>query len=186
MSPSTTTPRTVYTIGHSTHPVADFIEMLEAYQVEMLVDVRRFSRSRHNPQFQEDALRTALQENGIGYLHLEGLGGRRKTSPDSVNTGWKNLSFRGYADYMQTTEFREAFERLVNIAATKNTAIMCAEVVPWRCHRSLIGDALLVRGFAVEDILSLKTSKRHSLTPWAKVKDGILIYPGEEEAPQQE
>jgi uncharacterized protein (DUF488 family) len=187
-STSSSPPRsqTVYTIGHSTHPIADFINILEAHQIKMLVDVRRFSASRHNPQFGEDELRSTLQEHGIGYLHLEGLGGRRKTSKESVNTGWKNLSFRGYADYMQTDEFREAFERLVSVASIKNTTIMCAEALPWRCHRSLIGDMLLLSGFVVEDILSLTTSRPHQMTPWAKVRDGIVIYPGDEETSKQE
>lgn len=169
----------IYTIGHSTYPIDAFIQILQSYQIEMLVDVRRFSKSRHNPQFNDEALSNSLQACKIGYLHLEGLGGRRQTSPVSINAAWKNSSFRGYADYMQTIEFAENLERLVRTGSEKSTTIMCAEAVPWRCHRSLIGDALLVRGFQVEDILNEKTSRLHRLTPWAKVAGVDVTYPKE-------
>lgn len=169
----------IYTIGHSTYPIEAFIQILQFYQIEMLVDVRRFSKSRHNPQFNDEALNNYLHACKIGYLHLEGLGGRRQTSSASINTAWKNSSFRGYADYMQTTEFEDNMERLVRISSEKSTAIMCAEAVPWRCHRSLIGDALLVRGFQVGDILNEKTSRPHRLTPWSKVAGMEVTYPKE-------
>jgi uncharacterized protein (DUF488 family) len=149
-------PLTIYTIGHSTYDIATFLRLLQAFQIELLVDVRRFPQSRRNPQFNDEALRQSLLARQIGYLHLEGLGGRRRTDPASINTAWKNVSFRAYADYMQTTEFEQNLARLVEISGEKRTVIMCAEAVPWRCHRSLIGDALLVRGFAVEDILNEK------------------------------
>lgn len=171
--------QTIYTIGHSTHPIEEFIQILQAYQIEMLVDVRRFSKSPRNPQFNDESLSSSLGAHQIGYLHLEGLGGRRPTSPASINTAWKNASFRGYADYMQTAEFEENLERLISIGSEKRTAIMCAEAVPWRCHRSLIGDALLVRGFQVEDILNEKTSRAHRLTPWAKAAGVEVTYPQE-------
>lgn len=154
--------------------------MLQAFGIEMLVDVRRFPRSRRNPHFNDDVLPNILQVYGCGYIHLEGLGGRRPTSPDSINTAWKNSSFRGYADYMQTAEFASSLEQLIQIAGGRRTAMMCAEAVPWRCHRSLIADALLVHGFLVEDILSVKTSKPHRLTAWAKVVDGTITYPQEQ------
>ncbi len=170
-------PRTIYTIGHSTYAIETFLQILQAFQIEMLVDVRRFAQSRRNPQFNEDALSQSLLARGAGYLHLEGLGGRRRPSPASINTAWKNASFRGYADYMQTNEFAEAIEQLVHIAGEKRTVIMCAEALPWRCHRSLIGDALLVRGFAVEDILNEKTSRPHRLTGWARVAGTAITYP---------
>lgn len=169
----------IYTIGHSTYAIEAFIQILQSYQIEMLVDVRRFSKSRHNPQFNDEALSSVLHAYQVDYLHLEGLGGRRQTSPTSINTAWKNSSFRGYADYMQTIEFEENLERLVKIGREKRTTIMCAEAVPWRCHRSLIGDALLVRGFQVEDILNEKTSRLHRLTPWAKVSGVEVTYPME-------
>ncbi len=173
-------PQTVYTIGHSTYAIETFIQILQAFQIEMLVDVRRFAKSRRYPHFDDEALSRFLFARGIGYLHLEGLGGRRKTSPASINTAWKNTSFRGYADYMQTAEFAENMERLVNIASEMRTAIMCAEAVPWRCHRSLISDALLVRGFLVEDILSEKASRHHRLPGWARVEGTAITYPKDE------
>jgi uncharacterized protein (DUF488 family) len=145
----------------------------------MLVDVCRFSKLRHNPQFNDEVLSNSLHAYQIEYLHLEGLGDRRQTSAAFINTAWKNSSFRGYADYMQTIEFGENLERLVRVSSEKSTAMMCAEAVPWRCHRSLIGDAFLVRGFQVEDILNEKTSRPHRLTPWAKVAGVEVTYPKE-------
>ncbi len=173
-------PQTVYTIGHSIYAIETFVQILQAFQIEMLVDVRRFAKSSRNPQFNDEALSNSLLAHGIGYLHLEGLGGRRRASPASLNTAWKNASFRGYADYMQTAGFAENLERLIHIASQKRTVIMCAEAVPWRCHRSLIGDALLVRGFVVEDILNEKTSRPHRLTGWAKVAGTVITYPEDE------
>ncbi len=167
----------IYTIGHSTHPIEDFIRILHAYGIQRLVDVRTIPRSRHNPQFNAGELEEALRLHGIDYVRLEGLGGLRHTTRTSINTAWKNASFRGFADYMQTAEFAEALGQLIALGKGKTSAIMCAEAVPWRCHRSLIGDALLVRGIQVENIMSETSCKPHTLTPWAKV-DGIKItYP---------
>ncbi len=168
---------TIYTIGHSTHPIDEFIRMLQAHAVALLVDVRTIPKSRHNPQFNQEELARSLPEHGIRYVHMKELGGLRHTTKDSINTGWRNLSFRGYADYMQTDEVRQAIERLVELARAQRTAIMCSEAVPWRCHRSLIGDALLVRGLHVMDIMSETSARPHQLTPWAKVDGLSLTYP---------
>src|SRR5450759_4074085 len=135
----------IYTIGHSTHPIDEFIRMLNAFEIEKVVDVRTIPKSRHNPQFNEEELREQLLKHAIEYVRLEGLGGLRHTTKTSINTAWKNSSFRGYADYMQTPEFSRAVNELINLEKEKRIAIMCAEAVPWRCHRSLIGDALLIR-----------------------------------------
>lgn len=170
---------TVFTIGHSTRPFDKFMEILELFRIEMVVDVRTIPKSRHNPQFNMDDLKGNLEVHGIGYIHMAGLGGLRKTRIDSINTGWKNPSFRGYADYMQTLEFENSLEQLINIAREKVTIIMCAEAVPWRCHRSLIGDVLLVRGLKVEDIISERISTPHKVTSWARVDGDTITYPGE-------
>lgn len=168
---------TTYTIGHSTHPIDEFAAVLHAYSIERLVDVRTVPRSRHNPQFEQSSLTKSLPAAGIEYRHMKSLGGLRKTRPDSVNRGWRNASFRGYADYMQTPEFAAAIGELTALCAGTRTAVMCAEAVPWRCHRSLIGDALLVRGVAVVDILGAAQSRPHVLTPFAKVEGMRITYP---------
>ena len=170
---------TLYTIGHSTHPIGEFIKILQAYGIKEVVDIRTIPKSRHNPQFDEDALRTVLHNHHIGYRHMKGLGGLRHTTKESINTAWRNTSFRGFADYMQTEEFSESITKLLSIAAEKVTVIMCAEAVPWRCHRSLIGDALLVRHIKVIDIMSATSARPHTLTPWAKVHGHNIIYPAE-------
>ena len=144
----------------------------------MVADVRTIPKSRHNPQFNIDDLKGGLETYDIGYIHMAGLGGLRQTTVDSINTGWKNPSFRGYADYMQTFDFENSLEQLITIAMEKVITIMCAEAVPWRCHRSLIGDALLVRGLKVEDIISDITSTPHNLTSWARVDGCTITYPG--------
>jgi len=167
----------IYTIGHSTHAVEEFLEMLKTNGIEGVVDVRTIPKSRHNPQFSSDALEQSLRASGLGYVHMGGLGGLRRTKKDSVNQGWKNASFRGFADYMQTKEFEEGLMALIELAGKRKTAIMCAEAVPWRCHRSLIGDALTVRGIAVMDIMSRTSVKPHALTPWAEVRGTRVIYP---------
>ena len=151
--------------------------MLRAHGVERLIDIRTIPRSRHNPQFNGEALAQALQREGIEYTHLKELGGLRHPRKDSPNTGWRNASFRGYADYMQTAEFQEALRRLLKLSAEKRSALMCAEAVPWRCHRSLVGDALVARGFAVEHILSKTKRSPHSPTPFAQFHDGKVTYP---------
>ena len=168
----------IYTIGHSTHTIEDFIALLKHHGITELVDVRTIPKSRHNPQFNEPELAHVLRNHHIGYRHEKDLGGLRHAHKDSINTAWENLSFRGYADYMQTTAFAHGLQKLIEIAHHKTVAIMCAEAVPWRCHRSLIGDALLVHGFVVEDIFSMTSVKPHKLTPWAVVHGTQITYPG--------
>lgn len=170
---------TIYTIGHSTHPIEEFIRILNAYGIHEVVDVRTIPKSRHNPQFNEENLRDELGKHNIEYVQLEGLGGLRHAAKISINTAWKNASFRGYADYMQTPGFARAVNELIDLGKEKRIAVMCAEAVPWRCHRSLIGDALLARNIKVEDIMNEKTSKPHRLTPWAKVDGNRVTYPGQ-------
>ena len=170
---------TIFTIGHSTHPIEEFIALLKHYGIEQLVDVRTVPKSRHVPQFNSDALATSLGRQGVAYVHLKTLGGLRHAKKDSVNTGWRNASFRGYADYMSTDEFAQGIDRLIELAKTKRTVIMCAEAVPWRCHRSLIGDALLVRGIAAEDIMSATSVRPHRLTEFARVERQQITYPAD-------
>jgi uncharacterized protein (DUF488 family) len=176
---------TILTLGHSTRTIEEFLAILTAHRVELLVDVRSIPKSRRVPQFNSEAVAASLRKQRIEYVHLKSLGGRRHAKKDSVNMGWRNASFRGYADYMATDEFRAGLEGLIQLASAKRTAIMCAEAVPWRCHRSLIGDALLVRGVNVEDIMTATSARSHEMTPFAQV-DGLQIsYPGEEAAPRQ-
>lgn len=151
--------------------------MLKSVGVTLVANIRTVPRSRHNPQFNADALPLSLKEAGIGYEHLSGLGGLRHPSPNSLNNGWRNLSFRGFADYMQTRIFAESLRELVALAEHETVALMCAEAVPWRCHRSLIADALLVRGIRVEHIISPTSRKTHVLTPWAHVEGKRITYP---------
>lgn len=167
----------VLTVGHSTRPFAEFITLLSAHSTSHLIDVRTVPRSRHNPQFNQDTLRAALQADGISYAHCAGLGGFRQTHPGSVNMGWRNESFRGFADYMQTPEFTENIVRLIERATAERIVLMCAEVVPWRCHRSLIADALLVRGICAEEIISATHLRAHRLTPFAEVEGTVITYP---------
>ena len=178
--PRRRSPLNVYTVGHSTRAIDEFIELLGAHNVRQLVDVRTVPRSRHNPQFGQDQLGPALETAGIHYLHMPALGGLRHARRDSINTAWRNASFRGYADYMQTPPFADALDKLISLAQKQPTAIMCAEAVPWRCHRSLIGDALLVRGFQAEEISSLTRTQPHKLTPWAHVSGTTITYPAAE------
>ena len=168
--------RKIYTIGHSTLPLVDFLQTIKTFSIQQVVDVRTIPGSRHSPQFNKDHMDSSLLQHGIGYMHLPGLGGLRHASRDSINTGWKNASFRGYADYMQTEGFNEALRELINLAERSLSVIMCAEALPWRCHRSLIGDALVVRGFDVEDIIG-NNARSHRLTTWAKVEDERIMYP---------
>ncbi len=155
------------------------MELLKAHGVKRLVDVRTVPRSRHNPQFDKESLPVSLATAGIKYVHMPGLGGLRHARRDSVNTGWRNGSFRGYADYMQTPEFKENLGKLLDLAKRRRLAIMCAEAVPWRCHRSLIADALTIRGVQVEHISSAKRRNPHTLTPWARVEGLRITYPPE-------
>lgn len=171
----------IYTLGHSTRELSEFLRILKVYGIQRVVDVRRYPRSRRNPQFNVDTLPAALEEQGIAYLPLPELGGRRKPAPDSLNAAWESASFRGYADYMHTPEFRENLERLISATSSETTVILCAEALPWRCHRSLIADALLARGFEVEDIFDEKSSRPHHLPAWARVAKGQVSYPLVEE-----
>jgi uncharacterized protein (DUF488 family) len=170
---------TLYTVGHSTHSLEDFVGLLRAYGIERLVDVRTIPRSRHNPQFDRDTLARSLRNRRIGYRHMKELGGLRQPRVDSPNLGWHNASFRGFADYMQSPEFAQAVAKLVALARARSTAIMCAEAVPWRCHRSLIGDALVVRGIKVMDIYTPKSAKPHLLSPMARTHGTQITYPGQ-------
>src|SRR5579883_997071 len=170
---------TLATIGHSTHPIEEFLELLRMHAIQLLVDVRTIPWSLAYPQFGSDQLPGALQGAGIAYLHLEALGGLRHPRKDSPNTGWRNTSFRGYADYMATPAFRAGLAELEARARRQPTAIMCAEAVPWRCHRSLIADALTVAGWRVIHIMGKHTAREHTLTPFLRVEDETLLYPGE-------
>jgi uncharacterized protein (DUF488 family) len=167
----------LFTIGHSTHAIDEFIALLKAHDVRHLVDVRSIPKSRHVPQFNGDALAGSLRAAGIEYTHLKTLGGRRHSRKDSINTGWRNASFRGFADYMATAQFAEGLNALMQIARSTPSAIMCAEAVPWRCHRSLIADALSLKGWEVRDILTLAPAVEHKLTPFLVAVDGRPTYP---------
>ncbi len=167
----------VLTIGHSTRTLEEFVKMLKAFHVTLIVDVRSVPRSRHNPQFNKETLPNTLKAEGIKYLHMPEIGGLRRPKADSVNTAWRNKSFRGYADYMQTKEFTENLLHLIALAKGDCVALMCAEALPWRCHRSLIADALVVRNIRVEHIISEKSSISHTLTEWAHVEGTQITYP---------
>lgn len=172
----------IYTIGHSTRTIDQFLALLQAHRVDNLVDVRTIPKSRHNPQFSQADLAKALSNFGMRYEHLPLLGGLRHARKDSINIGWDNLSFRGFADYMQTEEFDRGLERLKAIAQERTTAIMCAEAVPWRCHRSLIADALTKQKWQVRHIQSKKTARIHTITPFLRKRSGKLVYPKVDEA----
>jgi uncharacterized protein (DUF488 family) len=173
----------IFTVGHSNHLIDEFLALLKSHNVKRLVDVRTIPKSRHNPQFNRDALAASVRAAHIAYTHLPKLGGLRHAHSDSVNTGWQNASFRGFADYMQTPEFAAALARLEKLARpggrarTKLCAIMCAEAVPWRCHRSLIADALTVRGHAVKHIMTPIRANLHKLTSFARVRGKKITYP---------
>ena len=169
----------VLTIGHSTRTLDEFIALLKAHAVTLVVDVRTIPRSAHNPQFNEDSLPDSLKKVTIGYVHMPGLGGLRHVRHNSVNAGWRNASFRGYADYMQTPEFEKQVEELIQLAKEHRIALMCAEAVPWRCHRSLIGDALTVRGIRTEGIMSISRRQLHALRAFAKIRGTKITYPTE-------
>ena len=168
---------TVLTIGHSTRTWKAFLELLRVHGIKRVVDVRSIPRSRHNPQFNREILSMKLRSARIGYVHLRKLGGLRHALRDSPNVGWRNASFRGFADYMQTPDFDAGLGRLIKLAKQKKTALMCAEAVPWRCHRSLIADALVVRGVRVKDIISGKRSQIHLLTSFGRVHGKCITYP---------
>jgi uncharacterized protein (DUF488 family) len=169
---------TILTVGHSTRAIDDFIRLLQAHGVTCLVDVRTIPRSRYNPQFNLEVLGRSLKRNRITYVHIAELGGLRHTSLLSRNTAWRNSSFRGFADYMQTSEFETALRKLLRLAQRGTLAVMCAEALPWRCHRWLIADALVARGIQVEHIMSANNRRAHALTAFAKVRGNRVVYPG--------
>jgi uncharacterized protein (DUF488 family) len=170
----------IFTVGHSTLPIERFIALLKIYATECLADIRTVPRSRHNPQFNSDTLGHALRQVTIEYVPLPALGGLRHARKDSPNTGWRNESFRGYADYMQTKAFEDGLEVLIEMSREERTAIMCAEAAPWRCHRSLVADALSVRGIPAVEILSASSYRMHELTPFARVEGTQITYPPEQ------
>jgi uncharacterized protein (DUF488 family) len=170
----------IYTVGHSTRTFEELVALLRAFEVTTLVDIRTVPRSRHNPQFDRDALRARLRARRIRYVHLPALGGLRHARKDSSNTAWRNASFRGYADYMQTEDFEAGLEALRALAADGRAALLCAEAVPWRCHRSLVADALTARGAHVEHITSARRATPHRLTPFARVEGARVTYPGDD------
>jgi uncharacterized protein (DUF488 family) len=170
-------PQAAFTIGHSTRSVQEFIALLSAHDIELVVDVRTVPRSRRNPQFNRETLPQSLQAADIGYEHVAALGGFRRPRPQSTNAGWRNASFRGYADYMQTAAFEAAIESLAERAQHTRLAVMCAEAVPWRCHRSLIADALVVRGIKVEEIIGTNRTQPHAMTSFAHVEGTAVTYP---------
>ena len=171
----------LFTIGHSNRSIDAFIELLKDHDVEEIVDVRSVPKSRYCPQFNSDSLSESLRQAQIRYTHIEKLGGLRHTKKDSINLGWRNTSFRGFADYMATPEFSEGIDALMRIAPARKTAIMCAEAVPWRCHRSLIADAMIEKRWDVRDIMTSKAPRQHQLTPFLKVVNGQLTYPAPQE-----
>jgi len=166
----------LYTIGHSNRTIDRFVDLLNAHGVKKIVDVRTIPKSHHNPQFNQNEIRKSLTSAKIRYEHLKALGGLRHTRKDSINLGWKNASFRGFADYMQTKEFERGLVRLKRIAQKQTTAIMCAEAVPWRCHRSLIADVLTLQKWQILHIQSKKTAYPHEVTPFLKIQAGKLVY----------
>ncbi len=172
-------PLLILTIGHSTRTLETFVELLHTHDVTRVVDVRTVPRSRRNPQFSRESLPESLKAAGIEYTYLAGLGGLRHAQANSINTGWRNASFRGYADHMQTASFAKSLQQLIDLARQDRIAVMCAEAVPWRCHRSLIADALLVRGIVVEHIMSKTRRRIHTLTPFAKICGTTITYSSE-------
>lgn len=179
-------PKTVLTVGHSNRPLDEFLQLLKGHGVTLLADVRKMPGSRRNPQFGRDTLPESLEQAAIGYVHMPGLGGLRRRRPDSPNVGWKNASFQGYADYMLTPEFETSLQDLLERASEERVALMCAEAVPWRCHRSLIADALVVRGVAVEHILGASRTQTHTLRDWACAQGTRIIYPAPVEDGERE
>lgn len=167
----------IFTVGHSNRTASEFLELLDSRHLKLLVDVRTIPKSRHNPQFGQGRLKSSLSRHGIEYRHMAELGGLRRARKDSINDAWRNAAFRGYADYMQTPEFIDGLERLIRLSKRKRLVIMCAEAVPWRCHRSLIADALTVRRIHVEDIMSPTSTRDHRMTPFACVRGKRVTYP---------
>ena len=168
--------KTIWTIGHSTHSLDEFVAMLHSFEIEIVVDIRSFPGSRKFPQFNKEALEKSLPENKIAYTHLKKLGGRRKVDPESKNTIWRHPAFRGYADYMETNSFVEGIKELTEIAQQQRTAYMCSEAVWWRCHRSMVSDYLKAQGWDVQHIMQINKSSEHPYTQPARIVDGKLTY----------
>ena len=168
----------LFTIGHSNRTLEDFLALLKAHGIELLADIRTVPKSRHNPQFNREAMASSLPSAGIEYVHMPELGGLRHPRRDSINLAWRNASFRGYADYMQTPAFENALGKLLEAAALRRTAVMCAEALPWRCHRSLVADAVTARGVPVGHILTAAPAGLHKMTPFASVDGSTVTYPG--------
>lgn len=168
---------TIYTVGHSNRTIEEFIEILKTYKIEQVVDIRSIPRSMHNPQFNKDVIAKILRNRHINYRQMKDLGGFRHALKDTINKGWRKPSFRGFADYMQTGKFEVALEKLIALLVHKTSVLMCAESVPWRCHRSLIADALTARGVVVKDIYSTASVKEHSMTSFARIMKGRVYYP---------
>ena len=169
--------RIIWTIGHSTHTIKEFIDILKSFHIECVVDIRSFPGSRRYPHFNKEALEVLLPENNIKYIHLRDLGGRRKVRPDSINTGWRLAAFRGYADYMETNSFKEAIKELERLGSGERTAYMCAEAVWWRCHRSLVSDYLKLHEWKVMHIMGIGKTQEHTYTSPAQIVNGELLYP---------
>ncbi len=174
--------KTVWTIGHSTHSLDEFVAMLLSFNIERVVDVRSYPGSRKFPQFNKELLELSLPENNIHYIHLKKLGGRRKVNPESKNTTWHHAAFRGYADYMETNSFTEGIKELIEIAQKQRTAYMCSEAVWWRCHRSMVSDYLKVHGWDVQHIMGINKASEHPYTQPARIVDGELTYLPEEKS----
>jgi uncharacterized protein (DUF488 family) len=169
---------TIYTLGHSTRSLGDLVSVLRSFSISILADIRTIPRSRHNPQFNAESLPAALSSEGIRYVHLPRLGGLRKARADSPNAAWQNASFRGFADYTLTDDFEAGLAELGALATDGSVAVMCAEAVPWRCHRSLVADALVARGAQVQHIMGISKTSEHKLTPFARVQGSRVTYPG--------
>ena len=167
---------TIWTIGHSTRSLKEFIAILYSFNIEVVADIRRFPGSRKFPQYNKESLMNSLLQNNINYVHLKNLGGRRKARPDSKNTEWRNVAFRGYADYMETDAFREGIMELVKLASKQRTVYMCSESVWWRCHRSMVSDYLKVHGWKVMHIMGAGKDEEHPYTAPAKIVNGELSY----------
>jgi uncharacterized protein (DUF488 family) len=173
-------PLTIYTIGHSTRPIDEFLDLLRSHGIRQIIDIRTIPKSRRNPQFNTESLAASLRGVGMEYVHLRELGGLRHPRRDSINIGWRNAGFRGFADYMQTAAFATAIDGAIQLAETAPSALMCAEAVPWRCHRSLVADALVVRGIRVFEIVTSAAPKEHTLTPFAAVRGTQVTYPADQ------
>ncbi|MHB8568186.1 MAG: DUF488 domain-containing protein [Nitrososphaerales archaeon] len=174
----------ICTIGHSTRSMKEFLDLLESFGVKTLVDVRHFPGSKRNPQFNKDAMPLELSGSGINYRHIGDLGGLRQPKKDSINLAWRSKSFRAYADHMQTEEFEKGLDELIMLARQTQVSIMCAEAVPWRCHRFLLSDALVARGYDVEHILGKDKLMKHALSKFAKVQGLKITYPLENQTLQ--